>query len=136
MDIGHPLNCLTFNLTRAARALTRGFEEAARATGLTSSQFATLALLDGMGELSVGTVAEHLGSDRTTMTRNLDILTRNGLIAPVEGPDRRTRVVTLTPEGRERLGQAMPIWAEWQRRQVERLGEPSARKLLDVLQSL
>ena len=48
-------------------------------------------------------LAEELGMDRTTLTRNLSPLVDAGLLETVRGKDARHRVIALTDEGRDRL---------------------------------
>jgi DNA-binding MarR family transcriptional regulator len=136
MDLSHPLNCLTFNLQRAARSLVRGFETAARQSGLTAPQFATLSLLAGLGPQPVTRMAEMMGADRTTITRNLDVLARNGWIEEVASEDARLHLWSVTPAGRERLAAAIPVWQEYQAGLVERLGQTKAEDLLATLARL
>jgi DNA-binding MarR family transcriptional regulator len=52
--------------------------------------------------------------DRTTLTRNLAILEREGLIKISEGKDHRTRNVTATQKGRDAVTRAIPLWNEVQ----------------------
>jgi DNA-binding MarR family transcriptional regulator len=136
MEFDRPLNCLTFNLQRATRSLVRGFEEAVREAGLTAPQFTTLALLDGFGEMSVGQIAERLGTERTTMTRNLELLADKGWIAPAAAEDQRMRAYALTEAGRRRLAAAMPAWRAYQRRLVEKLGQGQAHEFVETLRKL
>jgi DNA-binding MarR family transcriptional regulator len=136
MDLNHPLNCLTFNLQRASRNLVRGFEASAKESGLTAPQFATMSLLAGYGQAQVTQLAEHLGTDRTTLTRNLDLLARKGWIEEVAAQDARLHLWTLTPLGRERLSAAIPIWQKYQAGLVERLGTTNAEDLLAILSRL
>jgi DNA-binding MarR family transcriptional regulator len=136
MDLTHPLNCVTFNLQRATRSLMRGFEAAAKDSGLTVPQFTTLSLLSGFGELSVTGLSERLGTDRTTMTRNLDLLARKGWIAEVAAEDGRLHVWTLTDAGRERLATALPIWRAFQAGLVDRIGADATKAMLTTLAKL
>lgn len=136
MDLQHPLNCLTFNLQRAARNLMRGFEAAARETGLTTPQFSTLALLGELGEAGVTQIADILGTERTTMTRNLDLLARNGWITEVAAEDGRLHLWALTEAGRDRLAMARPVWAAYQAGLVDRIGDGEIRSILTTLKSL
>lgn len=58
-------------------------------------------------------VADLLAMDRTTVTAALKTLERNGLAAVAVDPsDRRSRLLSLTDAGREKLSQAMPIWID------------------------
>lgn len=136
MDLTHPFNCVTFNLQRATRSLIRAFEAAARDSGLTAPQFSTLSLLEGFGQVSVTGLAEKLGTDRTTLTRNLDVLARKGWIAEVPAEDGRLHVWTLTDAGKHRLAMALPVWQAFQAGLVERIGEGQVRSILETLTKL
>ena len=60
--------------------------------------------------------------DRTTLTRNLGILEREGLVAVGPGKNGRTKTVALTADGRSRLRSATPLWREAQERVLGRFG--------------
>ncbi len=136
MDLTHPSNCVTFNLQRATRSLMRGFEAATKASGLTAPQFTTLSLIAGHGQVSVTQIAEKTGTDRTTMTRNLDLLARNGWIDGVPSEDGRLHVWTLTDPGRDRLATALPVWRAFQAGLVDQIGDMETRNLLETLAKL
>ena len=56
-------------------------------------------------------VASLLAMDRTTLTAALKPLERRELITVTPDPnDRRSRLLTLTPQGRALLSRAVPIW--------------------------
>ncbi|MGL4238084.1 MarR family winged helix-turn-helix transcriptional regulator [Tabrizicola sp.] len=133
MDMAHPFNCLTFNLQRATRRLMRGFEAAAKDSGLTAPQFTTLSLMAGYGQASVTQIADKMGTDRTTMTRNLDVLARKGWIAEVAAEDGRLHVWTLTDAGQERLRIALPAWRAFQAGLIDKMGNDTAEALLKTL---
>jgi DNA-binding MarR family transcriptional regulator len=80
-------------------------------------------------------LAEELGLDRSTMTRNLAPLERDGLIASAPGPDRRVRLVTLTDRGRRALVTALPLWEKAQRRVLAALGARRFHELNSVLRA-
>ena len=104
-------HCLCLAAQRAARALARRFDEALRPVGLTSGQFSLLMSLNRPHPPSIGSVAELLAMDRTTLTANLKPLERRGLLAVAVDPnDRRGRRLALTEAGRALLASAVPIW--------------------------
>lgn len=78
-------DCRCLSARRKAQRLTRLYDEKLRAHGLTINQFSMLATLILAGQLPVASLAEHLGVDRTTMTRNLALGQSNGLVAVAEG---------------------------------------------------
>jgi DNA-binding MarR family transcriptional regulator len=56
-------------------------------------------------------VASLLGVDRTTLTAALKPLQRRRLLkVTVDPADRRSRVMSLTPNGRKLLASAVPVW--------------------------
>src|SRR5262245_55609621 len=103
--------CLCLHAQRAARALARRFDAALRPLGLTSGQFSLLMSLNRPEPPTVGSVAELLAMDRTTLTANLKPLARRGLVRPFpDAADRRVRRLELTARGTELLGEAVPVW--------------------------
>lgn len=112
--------CRCLAARRKAQRLTRLYDEKLRAHGLTINQFSMLATLILAGQLPVASLAEHLGVDRTTMTRNLALGQSNGLVAVVEGEDRRVRLVGITEKGKALAEAALPAWRAAQAMNVGR----------------
>jgi DNA-binding MarR family transcriptional regulator len=103
--------CLCLHAQRAARTLSRRFDEALRPAGVTSGQFSLLNALNRPEPPSIGAVAQLLAMDRTTLTAALKPLERDGLVAVMANPDdRRSRLLCLTDMGRQVLASAVPIW--------------------------
>lgn len=104
-------HCLCLHAQRAARALSRRFDEAMRPVGITSGQFSLLNGLNRPEPPTIGAVAALLVMDRSTVTANLKPLERMGAVAmTVDAKDRRGRRVALTDTGRALLAAATPIW--------------------------
>src|SRR3712207_6728318 len=105
--------CLCLHAQRAARTLSRRFDEALRPAGITSGQFSLLNALNRPKPPPIGPVAQLLARDRTTLTAALKPLERDGLVTIARDPeDRRNRLLGLTDTGREVLAAAMPIWRD------------------------
>ena len=113
--------CLCLHVQRAARALARRFDEALRPVGLTNGQFSLLMSLNRPEPAGMASVATLLAIDRTTLTAALKPLERRGLVTVAKDPvDRRSRRLSLTPEGKTLLASAVPVW-EQTHREVEAL---------------
>lgn len=106
-------HCLCLHVQRAARALARRFDDALRPLDLTNGQFSLLMSLNRPVAAGMGSVAQLLAMDRTTLTAALKPLERRGLLkVGVDPEDKRGRLLTLTPAGRRLLAKATPIWKE------------------------
>ena len=106
----NPADCLCFNLRKTMRAVSRLYDASLAPLGLKNTQFSLLAVLDGIGPSTVSNLAEYMVMERTTLTRNLRPLERDGLLSLAAGADRRQRVAKLTPAGRKLLAKALPLW--------------------------
>lgn len=104
-------HCLCLHAQRAARTLSRRFDEAMRPVGITSGQFSLLNGLNRPEPPTIGAVATLLAMDRSTVTANLKPLERMGaVVMAVDAKDRRGRRAALTDVGRALLAAATPIW--------------------------
>jgi len=128
------LPCACANLRRAARAVTRDYEAALKATGLKPTQHTLLQALELTGPSPQGALGELLAIDSTTLTRTLRPLERAGWVRAGSGADRREVRWALTPRGRRRLERARPAWERAQARLRTRLGaEVWARLAADLV---
>jgi DNA-binding MarR family transcriptional regulator len=128
--------CVNNNLRSAARIVSSFYDQALSSTGLHANQGSLLVPLYLLGPLSISQMAEGTGLDRTTLVRNLKLLEDRSLITITTGQDdQRMRIVALTPQGREALVAALPLWEEAQRQAVELLG-PRHSEFMNTLSSL
>ncbi len=129
-------SCACFNLRKGARAITRLYDKYLGPMGLGSAQFTLLMAARGMGPIAISKLAKGAVLDRTTLTRNLRVLERKGLIRTQMGLDRRAREVRLTNRGHEALIKAVPLWGKAQARVREGLGEEGMNNFLKYLSDI
>jgi DNA-binding MarR family transcriptional regulator len=94
----------------AARAVTRLYDDTLRSVGLRATQLAVLVAVGGDNVVSITALAKFMGMDRSTLTRNLTPLERDGLIRVGNEGWRRSRTVEITKKRRSRLREALPLW--------------------------
>ena len=109
------LVCACASARTVARTLTQLYDEVLRETGLEAPQFALLMTLDQAGPSSQADLGRRFALDKTTISRNLRWLERQGWVAAAAAADRRERQFALTAEGRKRFAAARPRWREAQR---------------------
>ncbi len=139
VDLRHLLGCTCFSLRRAARQVTQVYDHMLAPAQLTANQFTLLVQLYGFAAagrsgLSIGTLAERVGMDPTTLTRNLQPLEAQDLVGRAANPDDgRSRIITITDKGFRRLQKAVPLWQRAQRHVEETLGEQNVLALKGFL---
>ncbi len=122
--------CTASQLRRAARAISRIHDHTIASAGLRGTQFNVLVALSLFGQVPLLRLADRLGLERTTLTRNLRPLERDGLVTSSPGPDQRVRLLRLTDEGQRALARAIPLWEKAQRHVVSGLGTKRWHELL------
>ncbi len=130
------MKCVCINLRRAASSVTRLYDKILAPSGLLVTQFSLLLAIDRAGEPRLGELAEAVELDRTTLTRNLRPLEREGLIEISAGDDPRTRRLALTQAGRGAIASARPLWAQAQEAVRSALGDEALNDMLERLSAL
>jgi DNA-binding MarR family transcriptional regulator len=92
----------------------QGFWRFSREAGLSMPQMQTLMRLHYHGECNVSDVGSHLEISNAAASQLVQRLVEDGLLARSEDPeDRRTKVLGLTPAGRELVQAAMAARGAW-----------------------
>lgn len=128
-----PASCMGIHIRRASRIITQVYDAALRPAGLVLNQFTLLVSIHLLGATPVTHLAQKLFTDQTTMTRNLKLLEKRGLVAIEPGEDRRFKLVSLTTEGQAVLAQALPLWKHAQTEVMQHFGEQNWQTLLSLL---
>jgi DNA-binding MarR family transcriptional regulator len=125
-----PDACYCLASRRGARFLTRLYEHRLAPSGLTSSQFSILSLLDYQPGMTVVGLANRMEMERTTLVRTLKPMKEAGLVA--EGAEKQGRAVTLhmTKAGARKLAEGRPYWEAAQREFEDKVGPNDASQLL------
>jgi MarR family transcriptional regulator, organic hydroperoxide resistance regulator len=123
-------------LARAAHTLIQDFARELRGHGVSIPVWRVMATLSADPGQTVGALAEACLLQQPTMTKLLDRLARDGLVARTQDPrDRRVVRVALTPQGQAK---AAGLAAAAERYQAEVLArhpraEPITAVLLDII---
>jgi DNA-binding MarR family transcriptional regulator len=106
-----PIECTCFRIRGAARRVTQIYSRHLAATGLKISQFSLLGFVCAEGPVAIGRLSDLLVTDRTTLTRNLRPLLKEGLIERAASGDRRRHELVATAAGRALFKRALPLWS-------------------------
>ena len=128
--------CASFNFRRTARAVTRLYDMALEASGIRSTQFAILVGIAKNQPVSIGTLADVLVIDSTTLTRSLRLLKKERLITISERAAMRRRFLTITAKGERTLQRSLPPWRKAHERFVATIGSEYWVELRSELERL
>jgi DNA-binding MarR family transcriptional regulator len=95
--------------------VTQLYDEELRAR-LPASQFALLSAIAHRPNSNQSALARTLAFDKTTLSRNLALLKKNGWVAYGATDDQRERGLRLTAAGADLLAAARPGWRRAQKR--------------------
>jgi DNA-binding MarR family transcriptional regulator len=127
--------CACSQVSRLARKLSSLYDTLLAPEDLTITQYSLLANIERAGQLSHNVLADKIGMERTTLTRNLRPLTRAKWVTAATGKDRWQHVLQLTAAGRRKLVRNLPLWEEAQRQFLSQIGTKSLQELRALLTS-
>jgi DNA-binding MarR family transcriptional regulator len=127
--------CACSQVRRLARKLSAHYDSILSPEGLTITQYSLIVNIERAGQLSHSFLAEKVGMERTTLTRNLSPLIRAGWVAVAAGKDRRQHLLQLTATGKRKLMRSLPLWEQAQSEFLSRIGSQSLQQLRALLAS-
>lgn len=129
--------CSCNMMRKSARKITQFYENNLREASIKPTQFSILATLANTGPIQLTQLADRLVLERTSLTRNLNVLERNTWIDIQPGEeDSRQRVVSLTRNGYKQLDCAIPYWQKAQKAIAKDMGQETITRLRTTLDEM
>jgi DNA-binding MarR family transcriptional regulator len=128
--------CLLTRTRSISRVITSIYDQEMRPFGVNASQFSMLVLIARMGNASRAQLGRANHLERSTSTRNLQLLLAEGWAEEVLPEKGRSRPIVLSQAGRELLVSAMPSWRAAQAKAKRLMGDDAAAMLLNLAASL
>ncbi len=120
--------CTCFRARKLARLLTQRYDRELVGTGLTVNQFSILRHAR-RARHSITSLAQALGMDRSTLSRELSPLREAGWLELVTGADARQRQIRLTDRGRRQVRSSEAAWHNSQQALADELGREALTRL-------
>jgi DNA-binding MarR family transcriptional regulator len=124
-----PQGCTNYKLRQLMRSVTQHYDAEVGLSGLKTTQYSLLSCVLKLGPVRPSVIAQTMRMDASTLTRNLQPLIKQGLLAMSPGEDGRSRLVTLTVEGRALRAEAQRHWRRAQEDLNRKLGVDRVRAL-------
>jgi len=121
--------CVCGNLRKTSRAITQFYDKLLASSGITITQFALLHAISIRNSSTISEISREMYMDRTTLTRSLQLLEKQGLIQIESSIDRRKRIVTITGRGKSQMNKAHPLWEKAQNIITEKFGKGNWREI-------
>jgi DNA-binding MarR family transcriptional regulator len=115
--------CIAVRLRMLSRAVTRIYNRALRPYGLTTGQMNILVAISCLGEAKQHDVCQALHLEKSTLSRDVARMRRQGWLDDVPGADGRMVLLRITPAGRRLVEEAIPAWQQAQAQAMTLLGE-------------
>lgn len=128
--------CFAEQIRSAHRAINKLYTAHLGDADIGIAQLSLLIRLYYFGEVTLSRLAQNLETDRTTLTRNVQLLERSGHVEIVGADDLRKRMVRLTDQGFRSLKLALPRWQQAQEDLHARLGTAQWDALFTGLRQL
>src|SRR5271170_5629625 len=129
-----PQGCTHLKLRQLDRIVTRHYDAYLSAAGIKNTQYGLLSHVAVLGPIRPSDLAQRMGLDASTLTRNLQPLVSQGWMRIGPGEDARYRLIEATKEGHENRSEAK---REWKRAQLElnaRLGAKQVAALHSLIE--
>ena len=127
--------CLAVRLRTLNRALTALYDDALRPHGLRVGQLNLLVAVARLGTARPGDLCRLLRMDKSTLSRDVEVMRRNGWLG-VEDGSGRSRPLRITPAGEALLAQVVPAWQQAQERARTLIGDEGAEAMLAMARKL
>ncbi len=124
--------CLAVRVRMLNRTITAIYDDVLRPLGLTAGQLNILVLIAKRGPISPGEVARRLNMEKSTVSRNIERMRKNGWSTVTAAESGRKKQLTLTRQGKTLLQNSVPAWEEAQTRTRAVLGRRGAGSIHSV----
>ena len=125
-----------YSIERTAKRMKQVFQRMLKATGagITVDQWVILQLLSEKEGLSQLEIAENTNKDAPTVTRIIDLLCKKDLCKrQPDLQDRRRYSICLTPAGKSKVKEVLPIVRDFRKQGWEGLTEKDLNQLMRTL---
>lgn len=133
MDIEY---CYNLAMRKSTRLITQFYEERLATVGLKVGQFSILRAVNYRKNTTNKELQSILILDQTTLSRAIKPLIRDGLLSiKADENDLRSKIISLSPKGKEAYKKALPLWKNAQQSLKDKLGNKQIDQILDLSDS-
>ncbi|MEJ2157490.1 MAG: MarR family winged helix-turn-helix transcriptional regulator [Desulfobacteraceae bacterium] len=125
-------DCIAYRVRVLNRVITNLYDSVLKPFGITVNQTTILAMLNLVGKARPGKIGKQLHMEKSTVSRNLERMRKNGWIQVADGDSGTARILSVTPKGRRLFAALYPEWENAQAAAARLLGDAG----VDAVQTL
>lgn len=122
-------DCIADKLRLISRVITSIYDDALRPVGITLNQLNLIVVVARFEPVSPGKVGEWLHMKKSTVSRNINLMSRNGWLKIKPLGKGRSLEIRLLSNGREMLKRSTPKWEMAQRKVNKMLKKQGVKEL-------
>ena len=119
-------DCIGARLRKLSRVVDGKFRTALKGTDITENQMTLLFFLEKMGEVDQGVLGKKLILERSSISRNINVLHKKGFVNKTE--DYRPQIF-LSPRGKTLVQSIIPLWEKVMEELNNSLGNDNIQNL-------
>ena len=136
-DIDYIYSCVCSNLRKTTRVVTQAYDKLLQPTGIKITQYSMLVNIVRHKDISISKLGEVMLLNQTTVTRNVNLLKKTGYVKITKDIyDSRTKIISITDIGIEKINEVTPIWLQIQERIVNDIGKEKYKNFLETLKNI
>lgn len=127
--------CVNLQMLRASHYIMKAYDEAYRPLGIRATQMPVLGVVARSGPVSIKAIADEMESERSVISRKLQVMEKNGWIAE-DGSGAKEKNFVLTNEGRALINHVLPVRMKVQNRLLSILSDEEQQLLFSLCNKL
>lgn len=124
--------CMNMQILRASHYILKTYDDAYRDLGVRATQMPVISLIARKGPITIRRIADAMESERSVMSRKLQVMEKNGWIKEDPETTSREKTFILTNEGRELIEKIVPIKNRVQQNILDKLSVDEQALLLGL----
>jgi len=128
--------CINMQILRASHYVLKTYDDAYRDLGIRATQMPVVGLISRKGPITIRQIAEEMESERSVMSRKLQVMEKNGWISEDPETTGKEKSFILTEEGRALIERVLPVRFEVQQKILSKLSDEERNLLLNLCTKL
>ena len=124
--------CIAARVRLLSRIVTNIYDSAMKPFGVKLNQMSILVTVYVAGEIGYDTLCKRLRMEKSTASRNIERLKRNGWLQTVALKEERRKLLKVTPAGEKLLEKVHGAWENAQKKAVKLLGDKETEALCNI----